>query len=102
MDKNLKIYFENAQDKLALTYKIKRLIRLSLEATLCYENYHNTCEVSVTFCDNEGIRRLNKKYRKIAAPTDVLSFPLFDFEGGEEPPCDELENIGRMSFSIIL
>jgi probable rRNA maturation factor len=32
----------------------------------------------VTFADNEGIRAINREYRSIDAPTDVLSFPLFE------------------------
>ena len=43
------------------------------------------------FTDNVGIRRLNAEYRNIDSATDVLSFPLVDFEGGEEPPTDEPE-----------
>ena len=93
MDKNLKIYFENSQDKLPISYKLKRLVRLSVEATLAHEGYRNSCEVSVTFTDDEGIRKLNRNFRKIDSATDVLSFPLFDFDGGEEPPVDELENM---------
>lgn len=32
-------------------------------------------EVSLLFCDNEGIRRLNLSYRGKDKPTNVLSFP---------------------------
>ena len=93
MKNRVMIYFENSQDKLPVTYKIKRLVRLSVEAALAYEGYHNSCEVSVSFTDDEGIRRLNRNFRKIDSATDVLSFPLFDFDGGEEPAVDELENM---------
>lgn len=88
---NLKIYFENGQEKLPVSYGLKMLIREAIEETLDYEQYQNPCEVSVTFTDNEGIRELNRKFRGLDRPTDVLSFPLFDYEGeGEEPPVDEL------------
>lgn len=39
-------------------------------------------EVSITLTDNEHIHVLNKEYRKIDRPTDVLSFALNE---GEEP-----------------
>ena len=99
---SLKIYFENEQDKLPLTYKLKMLVREAVEATLDLENYQNTAEVSITFTDNEGIHELNKKYRGVDKPTDVLSFPLFDFEGeNEEPPIDEiLNNLGDIVISL--
>ena len=87
----LKVYFENEQELIPLTYKTKMLIRNAIEETLDYEQYGNVCEVSVSFTDNAGIWELNKKFRGIDRPTDVLSFPLFDYEGeSEEPPVDEL------------
>ena len=93
MKRKLMIYFENDQEKAAITYKLKRLIRMSVEATLAYEEIDRDLEVSVTFIDNEGIRKLNRSYRKIDKATDVLSFPLFDFEGDGDAREDELCNM---------
>lgn len=91
---NMKIYFENEQDKLPVSYKLKMLVRRAIEETLDYEQYQNTCEVSVTFTDNEGIHKLNLQFRGIDRPTDVLSFPLFDYEGeSEEPPVDDFKGM---------
>ena len=67
------------------------LVREAIETTLDYEQYGNPCEVSVSFVDNAEIRDLNKKFRGMDKSTDVLSFPLFDYEGeSEEPPVDEM------------
>ena len=86
----LKVAFDNAQESRPVTYKMKMLVRNAIEATLDEEQYENPCEVSVTFTDNEGIHALNRQYRGVDRPTDVLSFPLFDYEGtSEEPPVDE-------------
>ena len=88
---NMMIYFDDRQDKLAVTYKLKMLVRAAVEATLDYEQYANPVEVSITFTDNDDIHELNKRFRGVDRPTDVLSFPLFDYEGeSEEPPVDEL------------
>ncbi len=88
---NLKIDFENDQNSIPLSYRLKMLVRRAVEATLDYEQYGNPCEVSVTFTDNEKIQALNKKFRNVDRATDVLSFPLFDFDGtSEEPPVDEM------------
>ena len=86
----LKIYFENEQEGETVTYHLKMLVRAAIEATLDYEQYGNPVEVSVTFTDDAGIRKMNKQFRGIDRPTDVLSFPLFDYSGeSEEPPVDE-------------
>lgn len=82
------IYFTNEQSARAITYAQKILVRRAVEATLAYEGFENEAEVSVTFTDDEGIRRINAQFRNIDKPTDVLSFPLTDFEGSEEPPVD--------------
>ena len=77
----LKIYFEDHQDKQVVTYSMKMLIRRAVEETLAYEEIEDDCELSVTFCDNEEIRELNRRFRNIDRATDVLSFPLFDDDG---------------------
>jgi probable rRNA maturation factor len=38
-------------------------------------------ELSILLTDNQGIRKLNKKWRKKDKPTDVLSFPLHSVQG---------------------
>ncbi len=91
MKQKIMIYFTNEQKDVAVTYKMKRLVREAVAAALDYEGYRNSCQVSVTFTDNEGIRQLNHQYRNIDRETDVLSFPLIDFEGGEEPLSNEPE-----------
>ena len=89
MKNGVMIYFATEQNALPVTYRLKRLIRESVLATLAYEGFGNPCAVLVTFTDNEGIRDLNRQYRNMDKPTDVLSFPLIDFAGGDEPPVDE-------------
>ena len=98
----LRIYFENDQDKYKVIYNLKMLLREAIETTLDFEDFNAVFEVSVTFTDNEGIRELNKKFREMDKPTDVLSFPLLDFDGEcEEPPIDELiSNLGDIVISL--
>lgn len=91
---NLTVYYENEQNAIPVTYKLKMLIRRAITDTLAFEQYNNDVEVSVTLTDNENIQDLNLRFRGIDAPTDVLSFPLFDFEGEtDEPPVDEIQNM---------
>lgn len=79
----LKIYFENSQSTFKITYKLKMLIRRAILETLRYEEKTGDFEVSVTFTDNAGIHELNRTYRNIDRPTDVLSFPQIDYDAGE-------------------
>lgn len=96
----LRLDFENRQTVVPLTYKLKMLCRRAAEETLDYEQYQNPAEVSVTFLDDAGIRELNKQFRLIDRPTDVLSFPLFDYDGeSDEPPVDEL--VGMLGDVVI-
>ena len=98
----LKIYFENDQKKHAIKYKMQMLIRRTILETLDYEGMENDAEVSVTFVDDQGIRELNNRFRGMDKPTDVLSFPLLDYEGeSEEPFFDELcHNLGDIVISL--
>jgi probable rRNA maturation factor len=99
-DKKLMVYLENSQTAIPVTYKLRMLLRRAILETLAYENVDiKSPEVSMTFTDNEGIRELNQRFRGIDRSTDVLSFPLFDFEGGEEPPVDEL--VGMLGDIVI-
>lgn len=86
----LMIYFLNDQTIFEITYKQKILIRRAIEATLDYESFNNNAEISITFTDNNGIQRLNRDFRGLDRPTDVLSFPLTDYEAIDTPLADEL------------
>lgn len=87
------IYFLNNQSSVEISYKAKMLVREAITATLEKEGFNNSAQVSVTFTDNEGIRKLNNDFRGIDKPTDVLSFPMMEFEKSVEPPIDEEENM---------
>ena len=65
-------------------YDFKMVIRNAILATLEYEDFDFDASVSVTFCDNAHIKKLNKKYRKKDKATDVLSFPMYDFNEEDE------------------
>ncbi|MBN6186171.1 rRNA maturation RNase YbeY [Aneurinibacillus sp. BA2021] len=61
-------------------------------------------EVTVTFVDNERIHELNREYRGIDRPTDVLSFAMND-EGEEEMEIfleEGMEEMPNMLGDIII
>ncbi len=94
------IYFLNDQDKYEITYSLKILIRRAVVATLAYEGFNADAEVSLTFTDNEGIRKLNREFRNIDKPTDVLSFPLTDYAGTSMPIDDPELSLGDIVISL--
>ena len=85
----LMIYFSDEQDKYRISNKFELLLRRAIEATLEHEKVGGGCEVSLTFTDNAGIQALNKKYRNMDKPTDVLSFPQIDFENDDVDLSDD-------------
>lgn len=69
-------------------YSLKYAVRRAIEATLEYEDFPYGAELSVIFCDNEYIKKLNASFRDKDSATDVLSFPMYDFEGEDELPLN--------------
>ncbi len=61
--------------------------------------------VGLIITDDEGIREMNREYRGIDAPTDVLSFPLQEYESPEQPrvlfpqPSEEPLSLGDIVIS---
>lgn len=87
----MKISYLNKQKKHRLTRKIKKLIKAAAETTLNYMSFRTDVEISVMLTDNEGIRTLNKMHRDIDRATDVLSFPMFEYDDDGEIIEEEAE-----------
>ena len=84
-----KAIISNEQNKIEITPEIEEAITKVAEAAALSEECTFDCEVSVTLTDDEQIHALNKEHRGIDRPTDVLSFPLMDFdENGEAAECE--------------
>lgn len=67
-----------AEKKLDIPYE--DIINSVVKEALDYENCPYEAEVNVLITDNETIRRINKEYRDMDKPTDVLSFPMIEYE----------------------
>ena len=67
-----------AEKKLDLPYE--KIIRDVIEEAMDYEGCPYEAEVSVVLTDNPSIQEINRDYRQIDRPTDVLSFPMVDYE----------------------
>ena len=76
----------------------RRLIQRAISAALREEKVPDDCEVSVLRTDNEGIHELNRDYRGVDRPTDVLSFPANELSPGEFDAdlCERDPETGRV------
>lgn len=84
-----------SEDRLDLPYET--IIQEIVEEAVDYENCPYEAEVNVLLTDNEGIRQINRQYRQIDSPTDVLSFPMADYD--EPADFDRLEEQGADYFN---
>ncbi|MBO6177967.1 MAG: rRNA maturation RNase YbeY [Selenomonadaceae bacterium] len=90
----MKIYYGILPKDMVVDSEIESTVRLAIEKV--GELYNETgSEVSVTITNDEEIHKLNKKYRGIDRPTDVLSFAFRESE-------DDLdaENLGEIIISL--
>lgn len=67
-----------ADKELDLPYQ--RIIHEIVEETLDYEDCPYETEVNVILTNNDEIQKINHETRNIDAATDVLSFPMVDYE----------------------
>lgn len=76
----------------------RRLIQRAISAALREEKVPDDCEVSVLLTDNEGIHELNRDYRGVDRPTDVLSFTANELSPGEFDAdlCERDPETGRV------
>lgn len=63
------------------------------EAILETEHFPSKTEVNLVLTSDEEIHRVNREFRDIDSPTDVLSFPAVDFENpGDYPEYPDWKN----------
>jgi probable rRNA maturation factor len=61
---------------------IKKAATMALDA----EGIDVPCIISVMLTDEDGIHAINKEFRNVDRPTDVLSFPMNELEPGKFDP----------------
>lgn len=63
-----------------LNLPCESIIEEIVTAAMDYEECPYEAEVSVLLTDNDEIRRINREFRNLDSATDVLSFPMGDYE----------------------
>lgn len=90
------------QEAIEFTEKMEQFIREVAEKAAEILNIPENSELSIILVDNDYIQELNLTYRKIDAPTDVLSFPMNEL-GDEEPDFvieEEINLLGDIAISL--
>ena len=78
-------YLDIPEDK-----KYEEIINKVFEACFKEENlYYYKIYISIVLTNEQNIQKINKEYRNIDKPTDVLSFPMFEKEEIEQAKINE-------------
>ena len=100
----VELIISNEQDKIEFTEDLERAVKSVCEAVLAEEECDFDAEISLTLTDDESIREINREHRGIDKPTDVLSFPMLEFDGDcydvEEEPDSGLVVLGDIVISM--
>lgn len=75
----MSLIFENEVNA-EFAFDCRKLVDAVINACLDYAGCPFETMVEVTLTDNEEIHRINREFRQIDRPTDVLSFPMVEYE----------------------
>jgi probable rRNA maturation factor len=68
------------ETEVSFDFDYEALARRVIEAACDAEHCPYEAEVNLTLTDNDSIHAINREYRQIDRPTDVLSFPMLTYE----------------------
>ncbi|AYE33357.1 rRNA maturation RNase YbeY [Clostridium septicum] len=77
------LYTDNRQNKLEVNEEFINRISKVCDFALNEEGVDFEYQISLLFVDNEEIKEINNETRNIDKTTDVLSFPMLDYEKGK-------------------
>lgn len=75
----MSLFIETEVD-VPFSFDWEEIARKVIDYTIEHEDFPYEAEVNLTLTDNEGIHEVNKNFRQIDRPTDVLSFPMLSYE----------------------
>ncbi len=67
-------------EEVPFDFNYEALAEEVVEHCLDYVSFPYEAEVNLTLTDNEGIHAINKEFRDMDRPTDVLSFPMLSYD----------------------
>jgi probable rRNA maturation factor len=97
---SLTLEWNNEQTEVEISPQLIEKLQAILQKAGESENV-TSGEVALTFVNDEEIRQLNKDYRDIDRPTDVLSFPMRE-DGDNEPDHEQFSDLPELLGDIII
>lgn len=94
----MSVLISNLQEEVPLDGDLEALVERVVRSVLEQEGCREGAEVSLVFTDDSYIRELNRNYRGVDSPTDVLSFALD--EGEPMPDAGEEDLLGDVVISL--
>lgn len=88
--------FEDEYEELALPFAAEELAAQVVGHSLEYENCPYEVEVNLLLTSDEEIHKMNREFRGIDRATDVLSFPMLEYESPAD--FDSIEEAGDDCF----
>ena len=95
----MKVIISNYPEELSFPTEIEENVRAAAEKVGELYGVENG-EVSVTLTHNDYIHQLNRKYRQIDRPTDVLSFALNESEEPDIENGPDINVLGDIILSV--
>ena len=77
--KIMSLYLEE-EGEITLPFETKEVADLVVEAALEYEGCPYEAEINLLLTTDDEIHRMNEEFRQIDRATDVLSFPMLEYE----------------------
>lgn len=72
--------FIEEEGSVTLPFNVEETARLVVEAALELEQCPYEAEVNLLLTTDEEIHKMNLEFRQIDRPTDVLSFPMVEYD----------------------
>ena len=72
-------FYLEEETEVKFSFNYSELAQKVVEFCLDYAEFPYEAEVNLTLTDNSGIHQINKEFRNIDRPTDVLSFPMLEY-----------------------
>lgn len=71
--------FIEEECKIPFSFDYHRIAERVISFCLEHESFPYEAEINLTLTDNSGIHTINREFRQIDRPTDVLSFPMLSY-----------------------